>query len=46
MTKNQRTKLVSQVGVFIMAFSMFMVFIPYVAVILALFYSVQLARRV
>ena len=46
MTKNQRTKLVSQVGVFIMAFSMIMVCIPYVAVILAIYCAVQLARQV
>ncbi len=46
MTKNQRTKLVSQVGVFIMAFSVLMVCIPYVAVILAIYCAVQLARQV
>ena len=46
MTKNQRTKLVSQIGVFIMAFSVLMVCIPYVAVILAIYCAVQLARQV
>ena len=46
MTKNQRTKLVSQIGVFIMAFSVLMVCIPYVAVLLAIYCAVQLARQV
>jgi len=46
MTKNQRTKLVSRVAMFIVAFSLLMTFIPYVAVILAFYYSIQLARQV
>ncbi len=46
MTKNQRTKLVSQVGVFIMAFSMIMACIPYAAIILAIYCAIQLARKV
>jgi len=46
MTKNQRTKLVSRVGVFIVVFSLCMVFIPYVAVIMAIYCAVQVARQV
>jgi hypothetical protein len=46
MTKNQKTKLLTQMGVFIMAFSMIMVCIPYVAVILAIYCAIQLARKV
>ena len=46
MTRNQKAKLVSRVVTFIMAFSVFMVFIPYIAVALSIYYSIKIASKV
>jgi len=46
MTKNQKAKLASQVATFIVVFSLMMASIPYVVVILALYFAIQAARRI
>ena len=46
MTKNQRNKLINQIIVFVLAFSLLIVCIPYVAIIVASYFAIQIARQV
>ena len=46
MTKNQRSKLVSQIATFIITFSVMMVCAPYVFTFIAIYFAVEAARRI
>ena len=46
MTKNQKEKLVARIFTFIVVFSLMMVCIPYVAVLVAIYFAVQAARQI
>lgn len=46
MTKNQKARLASKIFTFIIAFSLLMVCLPYVAVALAIYFAVEIARRI